>query len=188
MTNKPIKIAQRASTYHFVTNWQVAATPQEVYDIISQSSQLTRWWPSVYLDVKVLEEGNADGVGKLVELYTKGWLPYTLQWKFRVKNTHKPHGIEIEALGDFIGRGIWIFEGNGNGTSIIYDWKIEATKPILKKMSWLLKPAFSANHLWAMRKGEESLKLEIRRRNGERDVPIPPQPTFPHNLTDNKIL
>jgi hypothetical protein len=178
----------KSSDYHFITHWQVNADPAEVYDIISKSSQLTRWWPAVYLDVKILEEGDAKGVGKLVELYTKGWLPYTLQWKFRVKNTNKPNGLEIEAIGDFIGRGIWTFEANELGTDIIYDWKIEATKPFLKKLSWLLKPAFSANHLWAMSKGEESLKLEIRRRKGEQNVPEPPKPTFPHNILNNKIL
>jgi hypothetical protein len=50
-------------------------------------------------------------------------------------------------------------------------------------MTWLLRPFFAANHVWAMRRGEESLKLELRRRRaagpGERDaVPAPPPTTF----------
>jgi Polyketide cyclase / dehydrase and lipid transport len=177
------------SQYHFITNWQVNAKSSEVYEIISDSNRLTEWWPSVYLDVKVLEKGGEGGLSKLVELYTKGWLPYTLRWKFRVVKVGKPNTLEIEAIGDFIGGGKWIFEEDGNGIcNITYDWKIEATKPILKKLSWLMKPAFSANHLWAMRKGEQSLKLEICRRKGEKNVPEPPKPTFPHNFTNNKIL
>ncbi len=103
-------------------------------------------------------------------------------------STNKPFGLQIEAIGDFVGRGIWTFVENENGTAITYDWKIEATKPIFKKLSWLLKPLFEANHLWAMRKGEESLKQEIRRKNGEKDVPSPPKATFPHNILNNKIL
>lgn len=174
--------------YHFITNWQVSASPSQVYDIITKSGELTRWWPAVYLDLKILEIGNEQGVGKLVELYTKGWLPYTLRWKFKVTSTNKPFGLQIEAIGDFVGRGIWTFLENENGTAITYDWKIEATKPIFKKLSWLLKPLFEANHLWAMRKGEESLKQEIRRKNGEKDVPAPPKATFPHNILNNKIL
>jgi hypothetical protein len=51
-----------------------------------------------------------------------------------------------------------------------------------------MKPLFSANHHWAMNKGFESLNLELRRRNGEQNVPPPPKPTFPHNLLDNNIL
>jgi hypothetical protein len=50
-----------------------------------------RWWPSVYIDVKKR--------GDIVELYTKGWLPYTLRWSFRVLET-KPDGFIIEAFGD----------------------------------------------------------------------------------------
>ena len=46
----------------------------------------------------------------------------------------------------------------------------------------LLRPLFAANHHWAMRKGEESLRLELARRRAatpaERDqIPPPPGPT-----------
>jgi len=43
-------------------------------------------------------------------------------------------------------------------------WKIRADKPLLRDFSFLMKPLFSANHHWAMRKGEESLRLELARR------------------------
>jgi uncharacterized protein YndB with AHSA1/START domain len=178
----------KSSEYQFITHWHVEASPQEVYEIITDSAKLTDWWPAVYLDLKVLEKGGENGINKLVELYTKGWLPYTLRWKFRVIKVNKPYSIEIKAIGDFDGGGIWTFEPTETGTNITYNWRIEAKKPILKKLSWLMKPAFSANHLWAMRKGEESLKLEIRRRKGEPNVPAAPPPTFPHNLLNNKIL
>ena len=47
----------------------------------------------------------------------------------------------------------------------------------------LLKPAFRWNHDWAMRRGEESLGLELARRRAAADadraaVPAPPGPTF----------
>ncbi len=62
---------------------------------------------------------------------------------------------------------------------ITYDWRISATKPLLRRLSWLLRPAFSANHHWAMKRGEESLRLELRRRRAPAEpVPPPPPPTF----------
>lgn len=157
---------------------------------------MARWWPSVYLDVKILDPGDALGIGKIVELYTKGWLPYTLRWSFLVSAVDKPNGFTIIPSGDFSGRGIWTFEQDKNDwtyCNIIYDWKIEAVKPLLRKLTFLVRPVFSANHLWAMKKGEESLKLELERRATERtgkkqDIPRPPRPTFPHNLTNNNIL
>lgn len=176
------------SAYHFVTHWQVAAAPAEVYRTLEDINALARWWPSVYLDVKVLEKGQPGGVGRVVELYTKGWLPYTLRWQFRVTKTDFPNGFTLEAFGDFVGRGIWTFVPNGAGTDVTYDWLIDAEKPLLKRFSWLLKPIFSMNHEWAMQKGLESLRLELRRRRGETNVPPPPRPTFPHNLTNNRVL
>jgi hypothetical protein len=76
---------------------------------------------------------------------------------------------------------------------VIYDWRISAEKPLLKKLSWLLRPVFSANHHWAMQKGEVSLALELQRRRAPSQaaraaLPRPPGPVFPHNLTDNKVL
>jgi hypothetical protein len=120
--------------------------------------------------------------------YTKGWLPYALKWSFEVKKIKKPFYLEIQAFGDLEGQGVWSISEIKQGCQVVYDWQIAANKPILKKLSWLLKPIFAANHHWAMQKGEESLKLEIRRQKGEYNVPKPPKPTFPHNLLDNNVL
>ena len=182
------------NTYHFITRWIVEATCEEVYRILEDVDSLADWWPSVYLDVHILEKGKPGGVGKVVELYTKGWLPYTLRWKFRVTDTHFPTGFSLQAFGDFIGAGIWTFRTTDTGQcEVIYDWQIQANKPLLKILTPILRPLFSLNHHWAMRMGERSLRLEISRRKAKTDaeraaVPSPPGPTFPHNLTNNKIL
>src|SRR5215475_215824 len=96
--------------YHFITSWHVEGTVNEVADVLKKGEDLPRWWPSVYLAVEVLEPGDEDGVGKVVSLYTKGWLPYTLKWQFRVIESRYPYGFTLEAWGDFNGRGIWTFE------------------------------------------------------------------------------
>jgi hypothetical protein len=168
--------------YQVVTHWRVRGTQEEVYDIFTNARDLARWWPSVYLDVQVLEQGDANGQGQVVSLYTKGWLPYTLRWNFRVSEVEKPHGCTIAASGDFVGRGIWTFEQDGPWVNITYDWKIQAEKPLLRRLSFILKPIFTANHRWAMAKGKESLLLELARRHAATDtelhsIPAPPGPT-----------
>lgn len=172
--------------YHFITRWRVEGTINEVADILKEATELPRWWPSVYLGVEQVEPGDKDGVGKVVSLYTKGWLPYTLSWQFRVTESRYPHGFALEAWGDFDGRGVWTFEQDGSSVNVVYDWRIRADKPLLSALSFLLKPVFSANHRWAMAKGEESLRLELARRRAAAGqvarVPPPPGPTFPHNL------
>jgi hypothetical protein len=146
------------SDYHFITHWRVASTVDEVFKILNDPLTLMRWWPSVYLDVKILEAGDEQGLGTVASLHTKGWLPYTLRWHFR------------------------IHEQDGPWVDITYDWKIKAEKPLLRYLSFIMKPIFSANHRWAMAKGEESLKLELARLHATSTeelarISSPPQPT-----------
>jgi hypothetical protein len=153
-----------ANEYHFISHWRVESTIEEISEVLGNAPDLVRWWPSVYLEVRELAPGDASGVGKTVALYTKGWLPYTLRWQFRVTEAHKL-GWTIEAWGDFVGRGIWTFAQEGPMVNITYDWKIRADKPLLRRLSFLLKPIFGANHRWAMAMGEKSLRAELARRH-----------------------
>jgi Polyketide cyclase / dehydrase and lipid transport len=148
-----------ANEYHFVTHWRVEGTAEEVFDILDNAKDLVRWWPAVYLDVKEVEPG-------IVELLTKGRLPYKLRWRLRRLEARRPHGFSLEAWGDFDGKGVWSFAQDGGHVDITYDWRIKAEKPLLRRLSFLLKPIFSANHRWAMARGEESLKKELERRAG----------------------
>lgn len=171
-----------SNDYHFITHWRVKSTVEEISEIIGNAPDLTRWWPAVYLAVREVEPGHEIGVGKVISLYTKGWLPYTLRWQFRVTENRYPYGFSLEAWGDFVGRGIWTFEPDGDSVNITYDWRIRADKPLLKYLSFIMKPIFSANHRWAMAKGEESLRLELARRQAgstaqRHQIPAPPAPT-----------
>lgn len=183
-----------ANQYQFFTRWLLkGSTCEEISDILGDADGLARWWPSVYLDVKVTEPGDAKGVGKLVKLYTKGFLPYTLQWQFRVTENTEPYGFKLEAIGDFKGYGVWVFTQKGNEVEVTYDWRISAEKGMLKTFSFLLKPLFSWNHHWAMKKGLQSLELELQRRHAKDEterskVPPPPKATWPHRNRNNKIL
>src|SRR5947208_15620514 len=152
------------SRYHFLTEWRVEGTCGEVADILGDPLALARWWPSVYLRVEEIVPPDARGVGRRVVLLTKGWLPYTLHWEFEVVESRYPHGFTIVAQGDFDGRGVWTFEQNGRFVDIRYDWRLRAEKPLLRRLSFVLKPLFEANHRWAMARGETSLQLELLRR------------------------
>lgn len=171
-----------SNEYAFITHWRVESTVQEVMELLSDAPDLVRWWPSVYLEVKELAPGDPSGIGKEIDLYTKGWLPYTLRWRFRVTEV-SDSGFALEARGDFVGRGVWTFRQEGPNVAITYDWRIRADKPLLSALSFVMKPIFSANHHWAMAKGEESLKLEIARRRAKTGaeqaaIPAPPGLTF----------
>ena len=108
----------KSNEYAFITHWRVQSTCQEISEVLGNGPDLTRWWPSVYLDVQEVEPGNKDGIGKVVSLFTKGWLPYTLRWQFRVIANRSPHGFSLKAWGDFVGTGDWTFTQNGDWVDI----------------------------------------------------------------------
>jgi hypothetical protein len=169
--------------YVFLTHWQVESTAEEVSAILEDIESYTRWWPSVYLDIQVLEKGGKNGLGKKASLFTKGWLPYTLRWQMQVTESRFPLGFTLKATGDFLGTGIWTFHQNDSHVDARFDWRLAAEKPLLKYLSFLFKPLFAANHRWAMARGLESLKLELLRRRcrsseEKSKIPAPPQPTF----------
>ena len=167
--------------YQFLSRWRVDGTCGEVADVLGDPLALPEWWPSVYLDVQEVRPPDAHGHGRRVRLRTKGWLPYTIQWEFEEVESRYPYGFTLVANGDFEGRGVWTFEQDGPGVNLTYDWRLRVEKPLLRNLSFLLKPLFEANHRWAMAQGEESLKLELRRRRALSDaararVPAPPGP------------
>lgn len=152
-----------APEYAFLTHWRVQGTAQEVFDVLADPFGLARWWPSVYLEVKQLGPPEP-GTGPLIGLHTKGWLPYTLRWNFRVVESDPPRGFRLVAHGDFEGTGAWTLAQDGDFVDVTYDWRIKAEKPLLRYGTFVLRPFFAANHRWAMRQGEESLKRELERR------------------------
>lgn len=171
------------SNYEFVTVWSVAGTIDEVKAVLSDGPALPRWWPSVYLDVAPRKDGDAHSVGSVTDLHTKGWLPYTLRWTLTITEPITDAGFALSADGDLRGTGRWTFVQDGPEVMITYHWRVRATKRLLRRLSWLLRPAFAANHRWAMNRGEQSLRLELRRRRAtattqRAEIPPPPGPTF----------
>jgi hypothetical protein len=151
------------------SRWKVAGSVEEVYDIISDAAGLRRWWPEVYLRVDVLSPGDAQGVGKRVRLVTKGWLPYTLRWEFKTVEARRPSTLVLSAQGDLEGTGKWTFVQDGTWVDVGFLWQVCVKKSLLRCFSWLLKPLFTANHRWAMARGEKSLKLELIKRQKRAD-------------------
>ena len=180
-TENPSRRLSSLNQYHFISRWRVEGTCGEVADVLGDPLALARWWPSVYLRVEELRPPDARGVGRVVRVHTKGWLPYTLDWEFEVTDSRYPYGFTLVAKGDFDGVGVWTFEQDGAFVIATYDWRLSAEKPLLKTLSFLLKPIFEANHRWAMAQGETSLRLELARRRATSDaartrVPPPPGP------------
>src|SRR4051794_12824306 len=69
------------NVYRFLSHWRVQATPEEVFRIIENWSGMPQWWPAAVVRAEVLHPGDANGVGSVCEMHTRGWLPYVIRTK-----------------------------------------------------------------------------------------------------------
>jgi polyketide cyclase/dehydrase/lipid transport protein len=146
------------------TTWRIKGSDAEVYEILSKPLEFVRWWSDVYLAVREVKPGDADGVGRVVEMTTKGKLPYTLRWQAEMTAADKPRRMSIRARGDLEGGGEWEFRQEGESVLVTYGWTVLATKPWMIHLAPLLNPVFIWNHRWAMQRGLEGLQRELARR------------------------
>jgi hypothetical protein len=167
--------------YHLVTRWVSSGTLDDIAALLRDTAGLARWFPAVVRDVDIVRPGDASGLGQVVALRVKGWMPHTLSFCFRVVDVRHPTGFTLEVWGDFEGRLVCQAVEEGSQVLIYFDWRVRVQKPFVRHFTWLLRPFFVSNHRWVVARGEESLDLELRRRRGSRagEIPPPPGPTFP---------
>ncbi len=158
--------ARQRFPYELVSRWRVPGPIGRAYDVLSDGEAMPRWWPQAYRRVREIAPGAADGVGRVLEITTRGALPYELTWRLELLETERPRLIRVRASGELAGFGEWQLAEAGNDVALTYTWRVRAEKPMLRRLEFLLKPLFALNHGWVMRKGEEGMRRELARRGG----------------------
>ncbi len=143
--------------YHFITNWRFETSAERLYDLLSRPQDYARWMTSLKILVEPVAAGNAEGVGRIDRFTIKGYLPYSLCWELRCIEARRPFTFTSLAAGDLEGRGTWIFTPRPKETDVLFDWKIKLRKPILRPISFFLRPLFKWNHDWVMARWKEDL-------------------------------
>ena len=178
-----------ANDYRFIDRWRVQGTLDEVWEIMTDGAGFKRWWPAIYLDARETAAGDDDGLGKTIAFHAQGGrLLYTLHWQARTVRLNRPYGFTIEASGDFQGTGTWTFAQDGDAAHMTFEWVIRAANPLLRYLSFAIKPILANNHRWAMRVGERSLRLELARRRARTAVEAARIPPAPAPLTARRVL
>jgi hypothetical protein len=148
-----------ANEYHLVSKWRVRGSVADVFAILANFSEMPRWWPEGFLSVRRTSTGS----GLTLDVHSRGFLPYTLRWTARLTAVEAPGTFTIAVEGDFDGHSEWDLRQDGEWVEVTFTWVIRVLKPLVRRLSWLLRPVFVLNHRWAMAKGEQGLQRELDR-------------------------
>src|SRR4051794_27439745 len=145
--------------YLFVDEWDVAAPPKAVFDVLADARTYPAWWAPVYIDV------DADGppvLGKVSRQHFKGRLPYHLHTQSTITRLEPPHVVQGDVEGDLRGRGTWTLAPVAGGTHVRFDWQVFADRKLLRALTPVLRPVFRWNHNWAIARAMEGLEPYAR--------------------------
>ncbi|MFN0155025.1 MAG: SRPBCC family protein [Gaiella sp.] len=144
------------AAYRFVDTWFVPTDPGTVYALLSCPREYPRWWGEAFLE----GEGDAGPAvpGKQARLLTRGRLPYTLRWTLTCVEAVEPSRLVSRITGDFEGEGIWTIAPVEGGTRVVLEWNVDVRKPLVRRLTPMLRPLFRWNHRWAMRHGERNIR------------------------------
>ncbi len=142
--------------YHFVTRWKIEGRAEDIFEILKDGERYQDWWRPAYLSSERIGE-------KKVRARVRALLPYTLEFTTELVREERPLELELRSTGELEGKGVWRLRPNGAITEVEFYWDVRANKPLLRWLSFLLKPLFRWNHDWVMSTGEARLQEKVNR-------------------------
>jgi hypothetical protein len=115
----------------------------------------------VYLEA---ETDGPPALGRASRQYFKGRLPYRLRTTSEIVRLEAPRLVEADVRGDLSGRGLWTLNPTGMGTNVRFDWRVHADRPLLRRLTPVLRPLFRWNHNWAIARAMDGLEPYARQR------------------------
>jgi hypothetical protein len=144
------------AAYRFVDEWFVPLPTEQAYEILGDPLRYPEWWPEAFPQTS--GDPGPPKPGNRTDVLSKGFLPYRLRWTLTCVSVERPHRIDAEMTGDFVGTSGWTLTEVDGGTRAVLDFRPSVSKPLVRNLSPLLGPLFRANHRWAMRRGQEAIR------------------------------
>jgi quercetin dioxygenase-like cupin family protein/uncharacterized protein YndB with AHSA1/START domain len=154
--------ASGSAGYVFVDEWDVDAPREVVFDALADARTYPEWWRPVYVEV---EAEGPPAVGVSSRQHFKGRLPYHLHTTSTIVRLERPHQVEADVVGDLSGRGLWTLTPQDDATHVRFDWTVNADRPLLRRLTPVLRPLFRWNHNWAIERAKEGLAPYARARS-----------------------
>jgi hypothetical protein len=140
--------------YRFISIWNLDASPDAVYRVLSDIDSYPLWWPEVR-QVSRIDDSS-------VQIVVRSFLPYDLV--FAAKRSRQDPGsgvLETAMHGDLDGFSRWTLSAQPEGTRAVFEEDVIARKALLRSLALIARPLFRANHAVMMRHGREQLGVYL---------------------------
>jgi Polyketide cyclase / dehydrase and lipid transport len=146
--------------YSFVTNWEIEASLQEVWNAIYNSPEWPQWWKGV-VSVEEIEKEDVNGLNSVKAYIWKSVLPYKLAFTMRLTEKEPMRRLKGIAFGELEGEGEWTFSEQNRIIKLQYNWNVYTKKAWMNYLSFVLKPVFKYNHNVVMHWGAVGLAKKL---------------------------
>lgn len=142
------------NSYRFRSVWRVPAPREAVYRVLEELAEYPRWWPEIRRSERVDDQ--------TYELTCRSLLPYDLTFTTTQQRTDPDRGLlEASMAGDLEGFSRWTMREDLNGTRLMFTEVVIANKALLRRLAFVARPAFTANHALMMRHGQQGLRTYL---------------------------
>ncbi|GAA3869381.1 SRPBCC family protein [Saccharothrix violaceirubra] len=112
------------------------------------------WWREVRAAEQVGE--------RAARLRCRSLLPYDLVFETHHDTRDRVAGVlKARLVGDLDGTAAWRIRPSGTGTLLRYEQEVTVTKPLLRRLALVARPALVANHGLMMRSGNRGLRTYL---------------------------
>ena len=147
--------------YHFRTEMQIRATPEQVWKVLEDPRTWPAWWRWLRR-VELLCPGPGDVIGVRYRLEFRTALPYTLAFESETVRLAPPYLWEWRVTGELVGTGLWEVAEPDGASVVRWTWIVATTKGWMNVLAPVARPAFSWNHRMLM----QDLATGLARRLG----------------------
>lgn len=144
------------SHYHLVSEWQLDAPLDRVWDELLRSADWPAWWRGIR-SVERIAAGEDSGVGMRLRQRWRSLLPYTLKLDLEILRVERHRLLEGRASGDMAGTCTFTFHERPGGSVVRFAMDVRPTRAWMRLPVPFAARVVTLNYDAIMRWGGEGL-------------------------------